>query len=369
MAAERDFSAALERAALRREATPQPLVQEETEGDTLLRGAITSQRPRPRRINEEAAARPEAPLRAEGRCHDIAKLTSSAILFVSEPNAATDAWHGAVYASGGAGAAASAYRDGQAKFVALTATRCFEGSILVSIGRPAPNVYVEDEDEKPMAVPVEDAFPDLFCFAVGYVGERGTLWPRSGCVRAGMNNLSEGETLGLLLDTRGGTPSITMYKDGLQIGRRIESDVQVPGPLCLAIELPHRDDSVQIVAKSSPSPDDVQQRVAPWLKELQKDPVRSSVDGANRSWSVNDARKVTVDAESLPSEDVAQMKPSIVGEAPGNRLNDPVGEPLKFLPPPHKTGVWEREQQVFFAGTWRSEIVAPSGRPLKYMYS
>ena len=158
-------------------------------------------------------------------------------------------------------------------------------------------------------------------------------------------------------------------KDGKQIGRRIESDVQVPGPLCLALELPHRDDSVQIVAKSSPSPDDVQQRVAPWLKELQKDPMRSSVDGANRSWSVNDALKATDDVHLLPRGGVAQLKPCVVGDAPGNRLNDPVGEQLKFLPPPHKTGVWEREQQVFFAGTWRSETVAPSGRPLKYMYS
>ena len=352
-----DFSAALARAALRREATPQPLVQDEASGDTVLRAVMTSQRPGPRRVNEEASVRPQEPVRAEGRCYDIAKLTSSAILFVSEPNAAPDAWHADVYATGGADAAASAYRDGEARFVSLTAARCFEGSILVSIGRPAPNIYVEDEDEKPTAVPVEDAYPDLFCFVVGYVGERGTLWPRSGCVRAGMHNLSEGETLGLLLDARAGIPSITMYKDGKQIGRRIESDVQVPGPLCFAVELPHRDDSVQIVAKSSPSQDDVRQRVAPWLKELQKDPVRSSVDGANRSWSV------TVDAEL--SEGEAQMKRNVVGEAPGNRLNDPVGEPRKFLPPPHKTGVWEREQQKFFAGTWRSEIVAPSGRPFK----
>lgn len=326
-----DYTAALERAALRREATPQPL-EAAAPADALLRATITSQRAKPLAMNEDPLAR-TAPLRAQGRTHDIAKLTSSVILFVSEPSAAADAWHGQVHASGGAGAAAGAYGDGQAKFVELTATRCLQGSILVSIGRPAPSIYIEDEDEKPVAVPVEQEHPDLFCFAVGYIGERGTLWPRgSGCVLAGMHNLREGDTLGLLLHARGGIPSITMYKNGQQIGRRIESDVRVPGPLCWAVELPHRDDAVQILAKSSPSPHDVQQRVAPWLKEL--DPVRSSVDAANRTWSVTGASTGTSDGTTQAE------KRSIVGKAPGNRLNDPLGVPRKFLPPPRKTNEW-----------------------------
>ena len=325
-----DYSAALERAALRREATPQPL-EAAAPADRLLRATITSQRPKPLATNEDPLARP-APLRAQGRMHDIAKLTSSVILFVTEPSVAAGAWHGQVHASGGAGAAAAAYKDGQAKFVELTATRCLEGSILVSVGRPAPNIYIEDEGEKPVAVPVEHEHPDLFCFAVGYIGERGTLWPRSSCVLAGMHNLREGETLGLLLHARGGVPSITMYKNGQQIGHRIESDVQVPGPLCWAVELPHRDDEVQILAKSSPSPRDLQQRVVPWLKEL--DPVRSSVDAANRSWSVIGASAGTGGQTTQPE------KPSIVGKAPGNPLNDPVGVPRKFLPPPRKTNEW-----------------------------
>lgn len=304
---------------------------------TPLRATFISQRPKPLQANEDARLVREAPLRVQGQSHDIAKLTSSAILFVSEPNAAADAWHGQVHASGGAAAAAAAYKDGQMKFVELTAERCREGSILVSIGRPGPSIYVTDEHEKPVAVSVEEECPDMFCLAVGYVGDRGTLWPRGGCVLAGMHNLLEGETLGLLLDAHRGSPSVTMYKNGKKIGRRIETDVHVPGPLCWAVELPHRDDSVHIVAKPSPSAADLEQTVPPWLKDL--DPVRSSVDAANRSWSVH--TRAAAGVEPLPSEGSGSAHPvSIVGKPPGNRLNDPTPLPRKTMPPPRKTNEW-----------------------------
>lgn len=223
MPAASGFAAALERAALRREATPEPVVAaaQQLGAPKAATAFITSERPRPLFANEEAPLRRGSLLRAQGQTHDLAKLTSSAILFVTEPNAAADVWHGAVHASGGAGTASAAYADGQTRYVELTALRALEGSVLVSVGRPAPSIYIVDpeddgskDDPEMIAVPCEHELQDLFCLAVGYIGDRGTLWPRSGCVLAGMNNLEKGATLGLLLDAHdGGAPSITMYRE------------------------------------------------------------------------------------------------------------------------------------------------------------
>jgi len=335
-----DFAAALERAAMRREATPEPVVAAAAAAAPTgaVTATITSERPKPLAANEEAQVA-AATLRAQGQSHDVAKMTSSAILFVTEPNAAADVWHGKVHASGGAAAAASAFADGQTKFIELTAAKCLEGSILVSIGRPAPSIYIEDEDEKPVAVPVEHELPDLFCFAVGYIGDRGSLWPRSGCVLAGMHNLEAGQTLGLLLDAHGGTPSITMYKNGGLIGRRMQVDTKVPGPLCWAVELPHRDDAVRIVAKPFPAAADVEQPVAPWLKGL--DPLRSSLDALNRSWSAGQGAAAADSVAPASAGGGTRAVPtSVVGEL-HNMLNDPpVGSKGPPVPPPRSTNEW-----------------------------
>ena len=296
-AAAPDYTRALQRAALRRE---QPLG---AVGAPAV-GAECS-------VEITCSAETGLPqLEPEGLADELATRTGSTIALLAEPTEAGQ-WKGAECTSG-SGPMHGA--DGRTRYVEVTAALCAEGSLMVCIGRALPNpppeededgeegsaaaAHEDEEDEDAGLVDLRSAEPATpFVMALGAVIVRGEMWPKGGCDMAAVHSQPQGETLGLLFDTRGGTAAITMYRHGRPIGRRAQADPAVPSALVWSVELLRRGDVARLTSKPFPTPRAngyplpaaAPEMAAPstWWPAAQHPPssVRSSLDAHNRTRS------------------------------------------------------------------------------------